>query len=197
MAVSATLVGLVMLTMPEQFRAPRYDDMRPYLLWYGATFLAGGLGLLATQIWLRIPQVAVWSAHLMVASAMFASVPPLLAINAWTGVAQYGGMGLLLADVPGRRAEAGAGRYALPSDAADPGTRCRRCSATHHLRGGPDESSRGGNTIAGALAARDVSSRARLSRSRQRWTSSGDPPAVSRRRARTPDASAQRASRRA
>jgi len=102
-AVSACCHGLIMLAIPEQFSSARYDLIRPYLAVYGTAFLGGGVALLWTQF-ARWPRLAlVWSAHLTVAAAMLASLPPLLEIRAWTGVAQYGGMGLFLAALPAMR----------------------------------------------------------------------------------------------
>jgi len=100
MAISAALQGVLMLGIPDQFASVRYDLVRPYLGVLGWTFLVGGLALLWTQVAPRVSRPAIWVAHLTVAAAMLASLPPLLQISAWTGVAQYGGMGLFLALLP-------------------------------------------------------------------------------------------------
>ncbi len=100
MALSSVLQGLVMLTMPDEFTSERYASMRPYLGILGAVFAVGGFGLLATQLSARLPRWLTWAAHVTVAAAMFASLPPLIQIRAWTGMVQYGGMGTFILLLP-------------------------------------------------------------------------------------------------
>jgi signal transduction histidine kinase len=99
---TATLLnGLVMLLLTEQFRAPIFDQIRPWLRWYGVAFCLGGLMLALGQL---SPRAAGWPRRLacLLVGVCFllylvtVSIPNRL----WTGIASYGGFGLVLLLLP-------------------------------------------------------------------------------------------------
>jgi CheY-like chemotaxis protein len=97
MALSAGLQGVVMLAMPDLFTSERYNSVRPYLDALGATFMAGGLGLLWTQAAPRVSRFAVWAAWFTVRlaagkTAMSDAAP------AAAPAGGFGGLRVLLAD---------------------------------------------------------------------------------------------------
>jgi diguanylate cyclase (GGDEF)-like protein/PAS domain S-box-containing protein len=93
--------GCYMIFMPEQFAAPIFDLVRPYLPLFGPGLVAGGLALLAVQIWPAVPRVLVWGAYTLPATVMliYLTRGP-LPYGSWTGTAYYGGFGLVLALLP-------------------------------------------------------------------------------------------------
>jgi signal transduction histidine kinase len=99
--VSCALNGLLIFAIPTQFSGLFYDQMRPYLLWNGLAFLAGGVALLAVTLAPAVPRWLFWAGHLLAAFAYWLW----LATNAlplWvlTGVVYYGAIGLTVAMLP-------------------------------------------------------------------------------------------------
>ena len=101
LGLSAVVSGSIILALPEQFRASIFDLVRPNLFWYGLAFLGGGLAVLLTQLRRSVPRAVLAAAHLLLVGAFFAY---LLAVSLpnwiWTGIAYYGGFGVLLALLP-------------------------------------------------------------------------------------------------
>src|SRR5204863_5002054 len=86
---------------PDQFAAPIFDLVRPYLLLFGPGLVAGGLALLAVQLRPAVPRPLAWGAYLLPAVVMlgyFTRGP--LPYGSWTGSAYYGGFGVALALLP-------------------------------------------------------------------------------------------------
>jgi signal transduction histidine kinase len=94
---AGTLTGLLMLIMPDQFRASTYDLIRPHLVWFGLAFTGSGLLLSASHTGRLLPIGFARWAPVLVASTFFAfgsatAVPS----HTWTGIAYYGGFGAVL-----------------------------------------------------------------------------------------------------
>src|SRR5581483_5426349 len=98
---SAVLNGTLMLALPGSYQSPVYNGVRPYLAYYGAGFVLGGLGVVWTQPRARAPRPLFWATHLLLGLTMVAYGPPLaLTARAFTSIAYYVGFGLLLAGQP-------------------------------------------------------------------------------------------------
>jgi diguanylate cyclase (GGDEF)-like protein/PAS domain S-box-containing protein len=99
--IALTINGCYMLLMPEQFAAPIFDLVRPYLLLFGPGLVLGGLALLTIQSRPSFPRAVRWAAYLLPATVMlvyFTRGP--LPYGSWTGTAYYGGFGISLALLP-------------------------------------------------------------------------------------------------
>ncbi len=92
--------GLLFLVAPQLYSDPLYDVPRPYLGWYGAIFLSGGLALVVTQIRPQAPRLAVLASYWLVAGAFYAFGLPNAGKAAWTGIAYFGGFGAILVLLP-------------------------------------------------------------------------------------------------
>lgn len=94
MGLAEALTGLVLISLPDQFRTPAYESLQPYLPWYGVTFLVAGLWLLATQVrHPRRPWLA-WLAHLAAGGAyVFFCLVFAIPNRGLSGIALYGGLG--------------------------------------------------------------------------------------------------------
>ncbi|HOG46913.1 MAG TPA: ATP-binding protein [Anaerolineae bacterium] len=101
LGIAAALVGLILVAFPQEFVAPAYDLIRPYLLWLGAAFLVSGLAALVVQVWPAVPRWAYVAAHLALGVTMFGFFlgSPLPA-RVWTGIAFYGGYSVVVALYP-------------------------------------------------------------------------------------------------
>src|SRR5712691_4018710 len=91
------LTGLVMLVLPDQFRASAYDLVRPYLAWYGLAFTGSGLLLCLSHVG-RLATIGVgrW-VPVLVAAAFFAfGAAAAVPSHAWIAVAYYMGFGAVL-----------------------------------------------------------------------------------------------------
>ena len=99
--LSAVCNGTIMLLAPDQYRSVIFDPIRPYLLLYGAGFLAGGLGVMWSHLRPAVPTPVFWGSHLLLGTALSAFGPPVaLPSRAFTTFAYYNGFGLLLALLP-------------------------------------------------------------------------------------------------
>jgi HAMP domain-containing protein len=101
LGVALAVNGCYMLFMPDQFAAPIFDLVRPYLPLFGPGLVVGGLALLAAQLRPSVPPWLAWGAYLLPATVMltyFARGP--LPYGSWTGSAYYGGFGVALALLP-------------------------------------------------------------------------------------------------
>jgi signal transduction histidine kinase len=101
LGVTAALLGLLLLAQPQQFTAAVYDPIRWALPYQGAAFVMGGIALLVTQGLPAPPRWARWGAH-VVTSGAYLAYCALVAIPArnLTGVAYYGGFGVVLVLLP-------------------------------------------------------------------------------------------------
>ena len=98
--VGAAVNGLLFLAQPGLFWAHLYEALRPFLAWYGLLFLTSGSALACAQLGSRVPRAVNLGAHLAVALAFYAFALANREHSTWTGVAYYGGFGLLLALLP-------------------------------------------------------------------------------------------------
>lgn len=98
---SALSTGLVMLLFPDQFVLSTYDQIRPYLLWFGMAYALGGAALVAVQ--LRPPR-SIWLLWLPHATIGLAFLGFMLLVSlparSITGFLFYGGFGSLLLVLP-------------------------------------------------------------------------------------------------
>jgi diguanylate cyclase (GGDEF)-like protein/PAS domain S-box-containing protein len=93
--------GSYMIFMPGQFAVPIFDLVRPYLPLFGSGLIAGGLSLLAVQLYPAVPRALAWGAYFLPAAFMLVYLTrgP-LPNGSWTGTAYYGGFGVVLALLP-------------------------------------------------------------------------------------------------
>jgi diguanylate cyclase (GGDEF)-like protein/PAS domain S-box-containing protein len=101
LAVAMTVNGCYMLFLPNQYAAPIFDLVRPYLVLFGLGLVVGGSSLLAVQLRPAAPRLLAWGAYLFSAFVMltyFTRGP--LPYGSWTGSAYYGGFGMVLALLP-------------------------------------------------------------------------------------------------
>jgi PAS domain S-box-containing protein len=97
MGTAVLLSGLVMAAFPGQFVAASFDAMRPYLAWYGVGFVLCGGAVILTQIRARLSWWVRWLALLLLVGAILAPMfVRAFALQAWTGIALYGGSSLVL-----------------------------------------------------------------------------------------------------
>ncbi|MGH2457957.1 MAG: response regulator [Chloroflexota bacterium] len=101
MALTSTLIGAVTRALPGPAGAAFDDPQRIFPIAFGVAFLAGGLILLFVQV-RRAPNALVWIGHLIV-GVTFCAFAVLVArpSQAWTGVAYFGGFGVVVALLPG------------------------------------------------------------------------------------------------
>lgn len=101
MGICAVSVGLVMLLLPGQFQLSIYDLLRPYLRWFGVVFIGSGGLLVLVHLRLGQPRPLYWPAHVLIAGAFFVYMALVSVPNRGiSGIAFYGGFGLLLALLP-------------------------------------------------------------------------------------------------
>jgi len=101
LGLSALSTGLVMLLVPGQFVLSTYDQIRPYLLWFGLAYVLGGAALATVQ--LRPPRSIwlLWLPHAVVGLAFLAFMLLVaLPSRGITGMLFYGGFGSLLLVLP-------------------------------------------------------------------------------------------------
>jgi hypothetical protein len=101
MGVTAVLLGLLMLGLPDQFSAVIYTRLRPYLLLQGLAFLVGGIALIAVH--LRAPRRRTWVvlSHVLAGSAFLAfGLAAAVPARSLSGIAYYGGMCLSILMLP-------------------------------------------------------------------------------------------------
>ncbi len=96
----AAINGLLFLFTPDLFGARLYVVSRPFLGWYGAAFLAGGVALVVSHARPSVPGLAIKAAGWLIAGAFFAFGLPNVGQATWTGAVYYGGFGALLALLP-------------------------------------------------------------------------------------------------
>ena len=104
-AVVALLHGAALLALPTAYRAPTYDPIRGAAPLFGLAFLAAGVSLALVQrpagVARRLSFSTEAAAHLL-AALVFAgwALALMLPNRAWTGVALFGGVGLLTGLLP-------------------------------------------------------------------------------------------------
>jgi len=97
---ATTLIGLSMLSVPNQF-GPSYDTVRSALPLYGIAFFASGALLLYTQFSVPSPARTFWIADLGAAATLVAYMAQTAIPNgSWTGVVLYGASAVGLLVVP-------------------------------------------------------------------------------------------------
>jgi signal transduction histidine kinase len=99
--LSALNNGLVMLLLPEQFRLPIYDQVRPLLGGFGPTLALSGAAVVLAQLWAGLPRWANHASRLALAAAfLFYMSLVSLPTRGITGILFYGGFGILTALLP-------------------------------------------------------------------------------------------------
>jgi PAS domain S-box-containing protein len=101
MALGGVLTGVMLLAAPQQFGAPQYALVRPFLTWIGVGMLAGGSALAWGQLAPRIPRAAVVGINLLGGMALLAfGLTMVVPVRAWLGIAVFGGGGAIVAVLP-------------------------------------------------------------------------------------------------
>jgi len=98
MGLSAVLNGLVLFALPDQFAAPMFDRVRPYIPWHGAALVASGLLLTTSELVLSARRFVSGAAHLLTAAALlafFVTIP--LPLRIFASVPYFCGFGAALA----------------------------------------------------------------------------------------------------
>jgi signal transduction histidine kinase len=100
LALSAVLNGCVILLFPQQFTGIFYDQIHSVLFLYGIVFVVGGAALLVVQL-AAVPRPLVWLGHGLCAAALWTWLGAnSLPLRLYTGIAYYGGFGLILLLLP-------------------------------------------------------------------------------------------------
>jgi signal transduction histidine kinase len=101
MGLCAIGVGVVMLSVPDQFSNANYDRIRPLLWLFGLVYLFGGLALVLIQLFPPRQRWLFWLPHALIACAFLGYMLLVSAPNgSLSGVVFYGGFGLLLLLLP-------------------------------------------------------------------------------------------------
>lgn len=93
--------GLLMVTVPEQFSSAMYHTIRFSLPWYGVAFFIIGVAMVVTQLLPGLSRRGNWIAQTLGALSFFTLLFNVSLPNGnWTGVALYGGAGMVLLLLP-------------------------------------------------------------------------------------------------
>ena len=94
-SVFCALIGALMLIAPHQFAGPSFAPLRPWLTGWGATFVAVGIGLIATSALGTRGTLAIASS-VSAAIAVLVLALSFLLSGGWTGVVVYSVFGLAM-----------------------------------------------------------------------------------------------------
>ncbi len=99
--LGAAVTGLSILALPGLYTGPVFGALLAPLFAFAIPFLVGGTALVCVQIWTYLPRQVHCAAHLLAGgSLLWYCVGAVVPLNAWTGIAYYGGLGTLVLTWP-------------------------------------------------------------------------------------------------